>query len=624
MITAVAFFVGLVVFGALVFALLFVVVGIFLVRPLFAAAAAMVRVERSMARWVGVEIDPRPVAPMAGLGLRALGDAERWRHIGFLLLNVFIGTLIGNVGLLGFVIVQQTALNGGLFGTGFDPNPFRGFSIVFGLIVGAVALGAAPRIAVFVARFKAQITQWFLGVDELTAAHARVDTLSTQRDDILDAVAVERRRIERNLHDGVQQQLVAIGLDLGMAEQQLERDPDRARELITNARDKVRGSIGELRQLGRGLHPSVLADRGIDAALSAVVSGAPIPIAVDVDDDLDLPTDVAETVYFVVNEAIANVLKHANARSASVRVDRVAANVRTSIHDDGTGGVDPTRGSGIAGIRARVHAVDGTLTISSPPGGPTLIVAEIPRTPPSRCSPPHRRTEHPMSDPTTSSQTTDDRPLRTVVADDSVLLRDGIVRLLGDSGFDVVAAVGDADALLDAVTEHEPDLCVVDVRMPPTHTDEGLRAAIEIRRRAPSTAVLVLSQYVEEHYAGELLTGDVSGVGYLLKDRVIDVDDFLAALRRVADGGSAVDAEVVSQILGRSQRTSELEHLTPREREVLELMAEGLSNGAIANRLVVSAGAVEKHISNVFSKLGLQPEDGANRRVMAVLTYLRA
>jgi signal transduction histidine kinase len=318
---------------------------------------------------------------MTGLGLRALADAERWRHIGFLLLNAFIGTLIGNIGLLGFVIVQQAVLNGGLFGTGFDPNPFQGFSIVFGLVVAAAALGAAPRVAVFVAGFKAQITQWFLGVDELSEARARVDTLSTQRDDILDAVAVERRRIERNLHDGVQQQLVAIGLDLGMAERQLEADPVRARELIVNAREKVRGSIGELRQLGRGLHPSVLADRGIDAALSAVVAGAPVPIAVDVDDDLDLPTDVAETVYFVVNEAIANVLKHSDARSASIHVERIAANVRTSIHDDGQGGVDPTKGSGIAGIRARVNAVDGTLTISSPPGGPTLIVAEFPRVP---------------------------------------------------------------------------------------------------------------------------------------------------------------------------------------------------------------------------------------------------
>lgn len=214
--------------------------------------------------------------------------------------------------------------------------------------------------------------------------------------------------------------------------------------------------------------------------------------------------------------------------------------------------------------------------------------------------------------------------IRTVVADDSVLLRDGIVRLLNDSGFDVVAAVGDADRLLDAVTEHQPDLCIVDVRMPPTHTDEGLRAAIEIRRRYPRIAVLVLSQYVEERYAGELLAGDVSGVGYLLKDRVIDVDDFLASLRRVAAGGSAVDAEVISQILGRSRRGSELDRLTPREREVLTLMAEGLSNAGIAERLVISHGAVEKHISNVFMKLDLEPEDGAHRRVLAVLTYLRA
>jgi DNA-binding NarL/FixJ family response regulator len=203
-------------------------------------------------------------------------------------------------------------------------------------------------------------------------------------------------------------------------------------------------------------------------------------------------------------------------------------------------------------------------------------------------------------------------------------LRNGVVRLLRDDGFDVVAAVGDADALLDAVTEFEPDLCVVDVRMPPTHTDEGLRAAIEIRRRHPGVAVLVLSQYVEERYAGDLLAGDVAGVGYLLKDRVIAVDDFLGALRRVAAGGSAVDAEVISQILGRSRRSSELDRLTPREREVLTLMAEGLSNTGIAERLVISAGAVEKHISNVFMKLDLEPGESAHRGVLAVLTYLRA
>ena len=216
-----------------------------------------------------------------------------------------------------------------------------------------------------------------------------------------------------------------------------------------------------------------------------------------------------------------------------------------------------------------------------------------------------------------------DHRVRTVVADDSVLLRDGVVRLLDDAGFDVVAAVGDGDALRDAVTEHAPELAIIDVRMPPTHTDEGIRAALAIRREHPTVAVLVLSQYVEERYATDLLSGDTTGVGYLLKDRVVDVEDFIAAVRRVASGGSAVDAEVVSQLLGRTARSTELDRLTPREREVLGLMAEGLSNQGIAERLVVSLGAVEKHISNVFLKLDLDREDHAHRRVLAVLTFLR-
>jgi DNA-binding NarL/FixJ family response regulator len=212
--------------------------------------------------------------------------------------------------------------------------------------------------------------------------------------------------------------------------------------------------------------------------------------------------------------------------------------------------------------------------------------------------------------------------LSAVVADDSVLLRDGVVRLLEDAGIEVVAAVGDGDALLVAVDAYRPDLALVDVRMPPTHTDEGIRAAIEIRREYPDVAVLVLSQYVEERYAADLLSQDSAGVGYLLKDRVVDVDDFIVAVRRVAAGGSAVDAEVVRQLLGRTRRASELDRLTPREREVLGLMAEGLSNAGIAERLVVSLGAVEKHISNVFTKLDLEQEQYAHRRVLAVLSYL--
>lgn len=219
-----------------------------------------------------------------------------------------------------------------------------------------------------------------------------------------------------------------------------------------------------------------------------------------------------------------------------------------------------------------------------------------------------------MNDPTPT--------LRAVVADDSVLLRDGLVRLMAEAGIDVVAAVGDADALLLAVDEHAPDLAIVDVRMPPTHTDEGIRAAISLRQSHPGVRILVLSQYVEERYAAELLAGDTAGIGYLLKDRVVDVVDFLATVKRIAAGGSAVDSEVVSQILQRSRRQAELEQLTPREREVLEALAEGLSNRGIADKLVISQGAVEKHISNVFTKLDFAVEEHAHRRVLAVLTYL--
>jgi DNA-binding NarL/FixJ family response regulator len=212
--------------------------------------------------------------------------------------------------------------------------------------------------------------------------------------------------------------------------------------------------------------------------------------------------------------------------------------------------------------------------------------------------------------------------IRTIVADDSVLLRDGLVRLLEDGEFEVLAALADADQLLATLATVQPDLVVVDVRMPPTHTDEGIRAALQIRALYPDVAVVVLSHYVEERYAAELLAGDISGLGYLLKDRVVDVEEFTESLRRVAAGGSAIDPEVVSQILHRSRQVDTLERLTPREREVLESMAQGLSNNGIATKLVISDGAVEKHISNVFTKLDLEPVDTAHRRVLAVLTYL--
>jgi DNA-binding NarL/FixJ family response regulator len=219
---------------------------------------------------------------------------------------------------------------------------------------------------------------------------------------------------------------------------------------------------------------------------------------------------------------------------------------------------------------------------------------------------------------------TSNGPLRVVIAEDYSLLREGLARLLGDAGFDVVAKVGDGTALISAAERHSPDIAVVDVRMPPGYRDEGLKAAIEIRRRVPDLTVLVLSQYVEERYGAELLESGTAGVGYLLKDRVADVPDFVAAVRDVASGGTVLDPEVVSQLLSRRRRDQRLASLTPREGEVLSLMAEGRSNHAIARALYVTEGAVEKHVRNIFGKLGLVQTDNDHRRVLAVLTYLRS
>jgi DNA-binding NarL/FixJ family response regulator len=213
--------------------------------------------------------------------------------------------------------------------------------------------------------------------------------------------------------------------------------------------------------------------------------------------------------------------------------------------------------------------------------------------------------------------------VRAVIAEDLALLRDGLTRLLRDNGFEVVGAVQEGDALLQVITDERPDVAIVDIRLPPTFRDEGLRAALEARRRAPETAILVVSQYVEHTYATELLADGRGGIGYLLKDRIIDVADFVDAVRRVANGGTALDPEVVGQLLSRQRSGGLLEHLTPRELEVLRLMAEGRSNSAIAEDLVLTVGAVEKHIANILMKLRLPPSDSDHRRVLAVLRYLQ-
>jgi len=213
--------------------------------------------------------------------------------------------------------------------------------------------------------------------------------------------------------------------------------------------------------------------------------------------------------------------------------------------------------------------------------------------------------------------------VRVVIAEDLALLRDGLTRLLRDNGFEVVGAVRDGDALVHTVMAERPDIAIVDIRLPPSFRDEGVRAALELRERNPDTAVLVVSQYVEQTYATELLADGRGGVGYLLKDRIFDVDDFVDAVRRVAAGGTALDPEVVAQLFSRRRKDDPLAALTPREREVLARMAEGRSNTAIAESLVLTVGAVEKHIANIFAKLRLPPSESDHRRVLAVIAYMQ-
>ena len=261
--------------------------------------------------------------------------------------------------------------------------------------------------------------------------------------------------------------------------------------------------------------------------------------------------------------------------------------------------------SGLASADLGEHAIEG---LPAPERLHQLVADDLPRD-----FPPLRNTSSTLG-----------HAIRVVIADDSVLLREGIVRLLGEVGFDVVAQSGTAEDLLRHVGMHKPQVAVVDIRMPPTHTDEGLRAAAEIRERFPGTGVLVLSQYVEAGYAMDLLSESAEGVGYLLKDRVSDVEQFASSVRRVAEGGSVLDPDVVSQLIGRRRRDDPLEQLTPREREVLELMAEGRSNQAIADRLFVTLRAVEKHVTSIFTKLGLPASTEDHRRVLAVLAAIRS
>lgn len=389
---SIVMFVAMVVAMAVTFGLAVVVLGLLLVVPTFALVDAMVTVERRRASWIDRTIEPRERRVLGGGVWRSIGaaltDPERWRQAGFVLAFVVVAPVLFGLAVAPWVVIL-VALIGALSDLG-------GIDLVT-VAVALVLVGVAPRLATAVAGAAATLVGWFLGPDPTTELAERVEELSTQRAEILDAVADERRRIERNLHDGVQQQLVALGIDIGRARARIDDDPEAARRLLDEARETLRGAIGEMRAIGRGLHPAVLGDRGLDAALSSIVAASPIPIAVEVDVPADLPDDTAATAYYVVNEAVANIHKHARARAASVRVASVrvtsvgmtpvdpAANdpstvdsIRIVVHDDGRGGADVRGGTGLAGIRARVEGVDGSVRVDSPAGGPTTLDVVLP------------------------------------------------------------------------------------------------------------------------------------------------------------------------------------------------------------------------------------------------------
>ena len=375
-------FVAVVVMLAVSLPLVLILVGIPLTVLAFAAIDKLAGFERARAAWVGSPIPPRPLATPAGSWWRRIGvrftDPVRWRQVAFLLAGVVVGPVLFAVGTLPLSIVVQA-----VFGAGWVGVDVVGVGLG-GLLVAILMAGAISRVAIFVADLAHSYVAWFLGPDRTEELEARVETLAGQRQEILEAVSAERRRIERNLHDGVQQQLVALGIDIGRASARIESDPATAHQLLDDARDKVRASVGELRVIGRGLHPAVLDDRGLDAALSAVVASSPIPIEVLVSATTVVPAEVAETAYYVANEAVANVLKHARARVASIHVSEAADESSRPvlvlvIHDDGRGGASlDTGGTGLAGMAARVRAMDGTFSVDSPRGGPTTVTAEIP------------------------------------------------------------------------------------------------------------------------------------------------------------------------------------------------------------------------------------------------------
>ena len=376
-----------------------------------------------------------------------------------------------------------------------------------------------------------------------------------------------------------------------MADSLFDSDPEGAQRLVNEARATTSAALGDLRSVVRGIHPPVLADRGLAGAIGSLALDMTIPVdgrAAQLDGRP--PEPVESAVYFAVAECLANIVKHAAAQHGWISLAHEDGVLRATVGDDGRGGADPDSGTGMLGVMRRLAAFDGTMRLSSPVGGPTVVTLEVP------CA---------LSSPKTTPSS-----------------GPGLIQLLEGNGFSIVHAVDNASDLATALRDPEAEAAVVDVRLPPTQTDEGLTAAIAVRTERPGFPVMVLSQYVEHLYARELLASGEGAVGYLLKDRVADVAEFVDGVRRVAAGGTVLDPEVVASIMAR-RRDEPVDRLTPREREVLALMAEGRSNAAIAASLVVSEKAVAKHINSIFAKLDLPVGEDDHRRVRAVLTWLR-
>ncbi len=471
-------------------------------------------------------------------------------------------------------------------------------------IIGAVFFFAAPWVMRGFVNVDRLLMTTLLGPDPMAA---RVRTLEQARTQTVDASAATLRRIERDLHDGTQAQLVALAMRLGMAKEKLEDaehvDLDRVRELVDEAHRGAKEAIAELRDIARGIHPPAL-DIGLEGALATLAARSAVPTEVSIDLHSRPSPAIEAIAYFCVAELLANVAQHAQASRASVSCAQQGSWLRLVVRDDGNGGALALPAGLLVERPGRAHRPGARGGRSAEPGEP-------PRRPNRR----HRRPPPVAMMPCA---------LRIAIAEDSAILRDGLVQLLVDRGFVITGAVGDPGALRSSIAQNPPDVAVIDIRMPPTFTDEGLRLALELRAKHEGLGILLFSQYIETRYAADLLAEDAAGIGYLLKDRVADVKDFVDALERVAIGGTALDPEVVTQLLGATRRTDSLSVLTAREREVLALMAEGRSNAAIASALVVSEGAVEKHVANIFAKLDLPVSENDHRRVLAVLRFLES